>query len=89
MATELNDCVADGLRAATPPLEGLRMLVSDAATLGPEDAGQKKSLMINDVSRAFFGGSDDEKSVYRTASRRRSSEFQEGGEEVHGKLLAH
>ena len=48
MAKKFNDSVADGLCAAT---EGLRMLVSDAATVGPEDEGQFTSLMINDVSR--------------------------------------
>ena len=31
-----------------------RMLVSDAATVGPEDEGRYQSLMIKDVSRVFF-----------------------------------
>ena len=39
-----------GLFAATPPLEGLRALLSEAATIGPED----KVMGIVDVSRAFF-----------------------------------
>ena len=43
-------CVAAGLFAATPPFEGLRMLLIDATTVGPEDEGRCKSLMINDVS---------------------------------------
>ena len=54
LATEFNHSVADGLFAATSPLEGLRMLVSDAATVGPEDEGHCQRLVINDVSRAFF-----------------------------------
>ena len=31
-----------------------RMLVSDAATVGPEDEGRYQSLMIKDVSRVSF-----------------------------------
>ena len=46
--------MADGLLAPTPPLKGLRMLVSDAATVGPEDEGQCTQLVINSVSRALF-----------------------------------
>ena len=43
--------------AATPPIEGVGFLVSDAATLeqGHKKRGHgKKSMMINDVSHAFF-----------------------------------
>ena len=39
-----------GLFAATPPLEALRSLVSDAAT----DNTGSKVLMVIDVPRAFF-----------------------------------
>ena len=39
--------------AATPPLEALKLLISDAATV--EGNGQEeKIIMINDVARAFF-----------------------------------
>ena len=45
--------VRDDAFAGTPPLEALRLLVSDAATVG-EDGGEEKVIMINDISRAFF-----------------------------------
>ena len=55
---EFNDKVIDGLFAATPPLEALRLLLSWAATgaiVEPSlDDGGPKSIMIADVSRAFF-----------------------------------
>ena len=44
----------DGIFAGTPPLEAMRCLVSEAATVRVgEDAGGKV-IMINDVARAFF-----------------------------------
>ena len=49
---EFNNGDAEGLFAGTPPLEALRMLISEAATVEPR--GRKKCIMINDVSRAFF-----------------------------------
>ena len=58
---EFNDSVVDGLFAATPPLEALRLLLSWAATLpvGPSasgyiEQGSGNSILIADVSRAFF-----------------------------------
>ena len=36
---------------ATPPLEALRLLISDAATIGKSE---HKVIMLNDVARAFF-----------------------------------
>ena len=42
-----------GLFAATPPLEALKLLISDAATFG-DDEEEDKVIMVNDVSRAFF-----------------------------------
>ena len=47
---EFNDGDGEGLFAATPPLEAVKVLVSDAAT----DKSQNKIMMINDVARAFF-----------------------------------
>ena len=47
---EFNDGEVEGLFAATPPLEALRLLVSEAATTG----GEEKLVMLNDVARAFF-----------------------------------
>ena len=51
---EFNDGSGDGLFASTPPLEALRYLISDVATvIDPKDM-EDKVIMINDVSRAFF-----------------------------------
>ena len=61
---EFNDSVLEGLFAATPPLEALRLLLSHAASYyrpsnipvrGSQPAMKHcKSLLIADVSRAFF-----------------------------------
>ena len=56
---EFTDREIEGLFAATPPLEALRLLLSWAATsgTGPKaDAtpGRDRSILIADVSRAFF-----------------------------------
>ena len=50
VAKEFNDSIDPNLFAATPPIEALRYLVSNAATMGHG----KRYIMINDVSRAFF-----------------------------------
>ena len=44
----------DGLFARTPPLEALRFLIHEAATVRSDEPLGSKVLMINDVSRAFF-----------------------------------
>ena len=41
VAKEFNDGAQEGLFAATPPLEALRMLVSEAATIDPKLRGVK------------------------------------------------
>ena len=41
-----------GWFAATPPLEALKLLISDAATVTRN--GTKKAMMFNDVARAYF-----------------------------------
>ena len=56
---EFNDKKMDGLFAGTPPLEALRFLVHEAATMDQrkeELASKEKEIvmMINDVARAFF-----------------------------------
>ena len=48
---EFNDGSMDGLFAGTPPLESLRYLVHEAATVSQK---KRKVMMICDVSRAFF-----------------------------------
>jgi len=52
VAKEYNTGEEDGLFASTPPLEALRLLLSDAATVEP--GKDEKVVMINDVARAFF-----------------------------------
>ncbi|MDA8582617.1 hypothetical protein N9L68_00260 [bacterium] len=42
------------LLAGTPPLEGFRFLIHEAATVRPNDPLGTQVFMINDVSRAFF-----------------------------------
>ena len=56
---EFADKRMDGLFAGTPPLEALRFLAHEAATVGDyqNDAigsPDEKVMMINDVARAFF-----------------------------------
>ena len=53
VAKEFNTGNVEGLFAATPPLEALRLLVSDAAS--PEGSEDGTVIMVNDVARAFFG----------------------------------
>ena len=49
MAKELNDCLRPDLFEATPPVEGLCMLLSRIAT-----GNKKRRLLYADVSRAYF-----------------------------------
>ena len=48
---DFNNGPMDGLFAATPPIEGLRALVSEAA---PLDVDEEKVIKLDDLSRAFF-----------------------------------
>ena len=54
MGKEFNDSQMDGLFAGTPPLEAVRFLIHEAATVRSDEPLGSKVLMINDVSRAFF-----------------------------------
>ena len=51
---EFNTGPIDGLFAGTPPLEAVRFLIHEAATVRSDEPMGSKVLMINDVSRAFF-----------------------------------
>ena len=51
---EFNDGDMDGIFAGTPPLEALRYLVHEAATVEQAKGRHNKVIMINDVARAFF-----------------------------------
>ena len=53
VAKEYNTGTQEGLFAATPPLEALRLLISHAATL-KDGQSPDQVVMINDVARAFF-----------------------------------
>jgi len=53
VAKDFNMGKEEGLFAATPPLEALKLLISDAATVGG-GGREEKIVMINDVARAFF-----------------------------------
>ena len=57
VAMEFNTSQMDGLFAATVPLEALKLLVSDAATVEkcPDSAFKEETaIVVNDVARAFF-----------------------------------
>ena len=51
---EFNDGANPEMFAATPPLEALKILISDAATWHRNRRKEDQVLMINDVARAFF-----------------------------------
>ena len=78
---EFNVAKDDTLYAATPPLEALRMVLSDAATWVKGKGKARKHVMVNDVRRAYF---------YAKASRdiyiEIPSEDPEAGPNVLGKL---
>ena len=57
VAMEFNTHRMNGLFASTPPLEALKLLVSDAATvesMAGNSSKEEKAVMVNDVARAFF-----------------------------------
>ena len=54
MGKEFADKKIGRLFAGTPPLEALRFLVHEAATVEREEEEQEKVIMVNDVARAFF-----------------------------------
>ena len=54
VAKEFNDGAGEGLFASTPPLEALRFLISEAATVRGDEDWEDKVIMVNDVARAFF-----------------------------------
>ena len=54
VAKEFNNTQMDGLFAVTPPLEAMRYLVHQAATVDEKGRVGEKAIMINDVARAFF-----------------------------------
>ena len=44
----------DGIFAGTPPLEALRYLIHDAASVREGEVGGEKVVLVADVARAFF-----------------------------------
>ena len=51
---EFNDGSMDGIFAGTSPLEALRYIIHEAATVEGMKSKHMKVVMINDVARAFF-----------------------------------
>ena len=62
---EFNDRAISGLFAGTPPLEALRSLVSEAATIGEVE----KIILVNDDAVAFF----EAKTTRKVCNRRRQN----------------
>ena len=54
VAKEINTGQEDGLYASTPPLEAMRWLLSEAATVEHQSDYQEKVMLASDVSIAFF-----------------------------------
>lgn len=57
VSREFNQYKDDMVYASTPPLEAMRVLLSDAATVDNfehEEKNMRRDIMINDVSRAYF-----------------------------------
>ena len=54
MAKEFSTGAQEGLFAATPPLEAVRLLISDAATVSNACPRGDRVIMVSDVARAFF-----------------------------------
>ena len=61
---EFNDGPLNGLFASTPPLEVLRSLISEAATIDAEEE-EEKIIAVDDVSHAFFRGTDPARCMRR------------------------
>ena len=51
---EFKDGENESLYASTPPLEALRLLISETATIDIHEDRYEKIMMFDDVSRAFF-----------------------------------
>ena len=49
-----NNEAMEGIFAGTPPLEALRAIIHEAATLRQGEDMRTKVIIVNDVSRAFF-----------------------------------
>ena len=82
VAQEYNDGQEyTGLFAATPPLEALRLLVSEAATVRSRQPQEDNYILIADVSRAFF-----EAPAVRTVCVELPDEAFEDGRKVPGKV---
>ena len=66
VGNEFNKEPMEGLFAGTPPLEALRYLIHEAATVRSGEALGPKVIMINDVARAFFEALADPKQTSGT-----------------------
>ena len=68
VGNEFNNESKDGIFVGTPPLEGLRNIVREAATLRGGEDTRFKIIMVDDVSRAFFEAPAADKSGGRQES---------------------
>ena len=73
---EFNTYKDDSLYAATPPLEALRAIVSQAAT--NTRRGERQELMVNDISRAYFYARLRGHFVHRLADGRQGRQARRG-----------
>ena len=60
--------MAEDLFAGTPPLEAVRMLLSEAATVEEGDAGTKV-IVVADVKKAFYEASAKGEYAWRCQKR--------------------
>ena len=67
VAKEINTGYEEGLFASTPPLEALRWLLSEAATVEEAHRQEGKVVLISDVSRAFFRSTGDQENCSYSA----------------------
>ena len=84
VAMEFNTQKVNGLYASTPPLEALKLLISDAATRTSDtfkEEEEEKVIMVNDVARAYF-----EAKVERTIAIELPDEDKAEGQDMVGIL---
>ena len=71
---EFNDGAVSGLFAGTPPLEALRYIVHQAATVRRGGKGEEQVIMVNDVARAFFEAKANRKVCVELPEEAKTSE---------------
>ena len=72
MGKEVNNGDGEGLFAATPPLEALRLLLSEGGTMDEKSIKEDKVIMIKEMAMAFFEA--PVKKIYLCRTTRRGIE---------------